>query len=378
MTDGWKTGKFLQSQDVFWLFFVIVLVSTIPETNNDVVILLVLIGGFQILEPRLSFFSSRRGQVASMILELVFSYLLVGYSHTINSPYYPMFLIPVISAATTYELPAIAAITALASLSYLSFLLPVFFDWEHYTLPPEFLSTLWVRNSFFAIVAFVVYQQASAKRNEIKRTEEAARMLAESNKHLREAQASLRRSERLAALGQLTAGLAHELRNPLGTIKASAQMLTKPATQNRPAIMAEMAGYIESEVDRVNGLISNFLDFARPLQIHPRMADLPPVFDAIVRGQTALAESRQVTLSVEITGELPSFSFDPDVLKLALDNLVQNAIQASSAGGTVVVRAIDRGDSTIISVIDRGEGIPPNRPALWIVNVPVLPGIRAL
>ncbi len=96
------------------------------------------------------------------------------------------------------------------------------------------------------------------------------RDLAESNKNLRLAEASLRRSERLAALGQLTAGLAHELRNPLGTIKASAEMLTKHTMQNRPEVMSEMATYIGSEVDRMNGLIGSFLDFARPLQIRPR------------------------------------------------------------------------------------------------------------
>ncbi len=145
-------------------------------------------------------------------------------------------------------------------------------------LPPGQISLMCLRVSFYAIVAFVVYEQAKAKRDEMARTQEAAERLAESNRNLRLAEASLRRSERLAALGQLTAGLAHELRNPLGTIKASAEMLTKESTRSRPEVMSEMAGYIGSEVDRMNGLVSSFLDFARPLQIRPVKADLRTVY----------------------------------------------------------------------------------------------------
>ena len=84
---------------------------------------------------------------------------------------------------------------------------------------------------------------------------------------------------------QLAAGVAHELRNPLGTIKASAEMLTKESTKRRPEVMSEMAGYIGSEGDRMNGLISSFLDFARPLQIRPAKASLRSVIDDVIRPQ---------------------------------------------------------------------------------------------
>ncbi len=161
---------------------------------------------------------------------------------------------------------------------------------------PDILRLIGLRVSFYLIVAFLVFQQAKAKREEMKRTQEAADRLAESNRNLRAAEASLRRSERLAALGQLTAGLAHELRNPLGTIKASAEMLMKQTAQNRPEVMAEMAGYISTEIDRVNGLISRFLDFARPLQFHPTQGNLRDLADAVARQQGELARQRNVTL----------------------------------------------------------------------------------
>ncbi len=285
-----KRPGHLQPQDFAWLLFVAALILTAPEPNYNAFILVPLIGIYQIVEPRLKLFSSRRGQIASVVFKLVFSYLLIGYTDAVFSYYYAIFLIPVVSAATIFELPGVVLVTAIAGAAYFSFLLPVFFDYSRFRLPAGYIGVMSLRVSFFAIVAFLVHQQAKAKRDEMARTQEAADRLAESNRNLRLAQASLRRSERLAALGQLTAGLAHELRNPLGTIKASAEMLTKQIAQSRPEVMTEMAGYVVAEVDRMNGLISNFLDFARPLQIHAAQSELRPVLEEVVRQLSGLAD----------------------------------------------------------------------------------------
>jgi len=354
--------RFFQAQDFAWSLFIIALIASNPEPNYDQPILVALIGAFQIVEPRLRPFSTRRGQIVSITLKLVFSYLLVGFTHPIfGGAYYPIFLIPVVSAATSFELRGVILVTAIACGAYFSFLLPIFFPWNRYELPPGQLSLMFLRTSFFAIVAFLVYQQAKAKRDEMARTEEAAARLAESNRNLRLAEASLRRSERLAALGQLTAGLAHELRNPLGTIKASAEMLTKSSTQQRPEVMSEMAGYIISESDRVNALIASFLDFARPLRIRPVTADLRSVIDDVIRQQTPIASARGITVQNSIAQEPLSFEFDPDLLRLALSNLVQNAIEASEDGQTVEIRARRAKASVMIFVTDHGEGIKPEQ-----------------
>jgi len=343
--------NYFRAQDFAWLLFIGALLAATPETNYDATILLILIGAFQIIEPRLSVFASPRGRLFSLVLRLLFSYLLVGYTHTIDSPYYTIFLIPVVSAATTYGFAAVLVVTLIASLAYLSFLLPIFIDWNTYPPRDELLSTLCLRVSFFAIIAFVVFEQARARRQEMARTKEAADRLTESNKSLLLAQASLRRSERLAALGQLTAGLAHELRNPLGIIKASAEML------NQPQVMAEMAAYIETEVDRMNGLITSFLNFARPLEIHPQMSDLNAVVTDLIRSQAPLAASKNVTLQTAIAPAAANFFFDPAVLSIALANLVQNAIQASPAGATVTIGANAVDDRIEITIEDHGGGI---------------------
>ncbi len=355
--QGWRIAARFQPQDFAWLLFVATLIFTAPETNYNQRILLVLIGAFQIFEPRWKLFASRRGQIASVALKLILSYLLVGWTHGIESNYYAIFLIPVVSAATLFELPGVMFVTGIAIAAYFAFLLPIFVDYSTWEPPPDYVQIMGLHVCFWAIVAFLVYQQAKAKREEIERTEEAAARLAATNRELREAQASLRRSERLAALGQLTAGLAHELRNPLGTIKASAEMLMKPAAKRRPELQDEMAGYIGTEVERMNGLISSFLDFARPLQIHPVEADLGLLLKDIERQEGALARERGVALTMR--EEEVVFAFDRDLLRVAISNLVQNAIQASAAGQEVELLAEADERSVKIFVSDQGEGIAP-------------------
>jgi len=168
-----KPANLFQAQDFAWLLFVIVLIATAPETNPpnyDALILVPLIGAFQIAEPRLNLFSSRPGQITSIVLKLLLSYLLIGFTHGIDSYYYAIFLIPVVSAATILELSGVILVTAIACLAYFSFLLPIFFDYNRFSLPPDQISMMSLRASFYAIVAFLVYQQAHAKRQEKERT----------------------------------------------------------------------------------------------------------------------------------------------------------------------------------------------------------------
>jgi signal transduction histidine kinase len=351
-----RSTHLFRASDFAWLLFGAALIAFDPETNYNATIVLILLTALQIAEPRLRMFASPRGQIVSIILKMLMSYLLVGWSHTLFSHYYLIFLIPIISAETMFGVAGVALTVAVATAAYFSFLLPVW-NVNYAALSPEDISLMCLRGSFFAIIAYVVYEQAKAKREEMKRTQEAAERLAETNRSLRRAEASLRRSERLAALGQLTAGLAHELRNPMGTIKASAEMLTKSSTQKRPEVMSEMAGYIGSEVDRMNSLISSFLDFARPLQIHRIQADLRAVAEDVLRQQGDQAAKCGVTLSLRMPDGPLLFDFDPDLLNVALSNLVQNAVQASKAGQEVELRVAPTEDDVNIFVSDHGSGI---------------------
>src|SRR5581483_192791 len=123
---GVRPKQVFQSRDVAWLLFAAALIASDTETNYNATIVLIFIGVFQTVEPRLRWFSSRRGQIVSVALKLVLSYLLVGWSHSFDSVYYLMFLIPIISAATTFNFQGVIAVTAIASGAYFSFFLPVF------------------------------------------------------------------------------------------------------------------------------------------------------------------------------------------------------------------------------------------------------------
>jgi two-component system sensor histidine kinase HydH len=348
-------ASFLRAEDIAWLLLFTGLAVFGPDLNYDAYIILLLFAAFLVAEPKIKAFSTRRGQIVALLVKVLLSYLLIGFSHGIDSNYYLILLLPVISAATSLDLAGTTVFILLCATAYLSFL--GFINWETHYIPPDQQRLLCLHVAFIAVAGYLVYLQARAKRDEMLRTQEAIDRLTEANRNLRRAEASLRRSERLAALGQLTAGLAHELRNPLGTIKASAELLEKPVTQSNPAVMQELTGYITSEVDRTNSLISRFLDFARPLRLHAKAADLCETVSQTIAQMRPRAEARDIRLETAIPEYPVEFSFDSDLLAIALTNLIHNAIEASSPGSVVLVAVEPRGGGIHLSVSDQGTGI---------------------
>ena len=219
--------------------------------------------------------------LVAVLLKLVLSYLLIGWTGGISSSYYAVLLLPVMSAATGLEALPSVCVMLLACLSYLSFLLPVYVDYSRYQLTVEGVSELALRVVFLPVVGLLTYQNAKENRESVRRYHEASGELDTANRNLQIAEAAVRRSERLAALGQLTAGLAHELRNPLGTIRASAEMLSRRISAD-DSVAQELAGFIASEVDRTNSLITRFLEFARPVHLLLEQTDITRVIDAAI------------------------------------------------------------------------------------------------
>ncbi len=173
---------------------------------------------------------------------------------------------------------------------------------------------------------------------------------------LRRKNVQLRRRDRLAALGEMAAGLAHEVRNPLGGIALYASMLERELPEASSARGA--ASKISLGVRTLERLVSDILDFAqeRPLQRHAcRLANLLPALDASVE---PWARQYQSDVVIEPkAGECPVYC-DPERLGQALLNLVMNAVQAAGPQGKAWLAARPKSDGAEIEVSDTGPGIP--------------------
>jgi signal transduction histidine kinase len=213
----------------------------------------------------------------------------------------------------------------------------------------------------------VVNRFVVENRRQTKLYQELAETLAETNRKLEQAQEEARRSERLAALGQMSAGLAHEIRNPLGVIKGSAEMLHQKLGETNP-LASELAGYISSETNRLSALVTRFLDFARPLHAELAPHEITTVLDRALQDVSLSAtRNNEVGLvSVERRYEpnLPTVPLDEGLCEQAFVNLIQNAYDAmGSSGGTLRVTAAAKADAgnrdgVEVRIEDTGPGIP--------------------
>jgi signal transduction histidine kinase len=175
--------------------------------------------------------------------------------------------------------------------------------------------------------------------------------------------------DRLAALGQMAAGLAHEVKNPLGAIKGAAQLLSDPRDR-AGAIEQEFVGIILEEVERLDRVVGSVLDYARPSKGELGAVDLNAV---VRRTVTVLASDRAEDCEIvtELSDDLPPVRADAEQLRQVLINLVRNAIQAMGGRGTVRVRTATHaeapaaigsppvGEWVEVSVRDAGPGIAP-------------------
>ena len=189
----------------------------------------------------------------------------------------------------------------------------------------------------------------------------SSRTVDNTNRDLERAEAEARRSERLAALGHLSAGLAHEIRNPLGVIKGSAEMLHQKLEGSDP-LASELAGYISSEVNRASALVSRFLDFARPLRTETRLVQVTALLDQAINFVDAQWQGPKISVKRQYGNDLPLLALDEKLSEQAFLNLVQNAYEAMDAtGGSLTVQvstARSNGCNGVeIRLLDTGPGV---------------------
>jgi two-component system, NtrC family, sensor kinase len=182
--------------------------------------------------------------------------------------------------------------------------------------------------------------------------------------NLKQSQDTLRRADRLSSLGLLTAGLAHEIRNPLVAIRTFTQLL--PERYNDAEFREGFQGLALKEVDRICGLINDLLSFARPSRPNVAEENMNDVVDGIARILETEAKEKGVEITRDFGLNLPKVWIDREQMKQVFMNLILNAIQAMREGGSIFIstRLISRdeaghsGQFVQVEVRDTGMGIP--------------------
>lgn len=220
---------------------------------------------------------------------------------------------------------------------------------------PEYHSTQYVEVVMFFVIAALIGFLADVERSQRHQIEETARKLSETYEELQSSAKQLRRADRLSALGQLSAGLAHEIRNPLGSLKGSVQILERaelPAETRR-----EFAQMANSEVARLEKLLTNFLDFARPHLPQRTLIEPALLLESVAR--LAAETAKMANVSIELAPEpTNSIAVDAEQIRQVLLNLVLNAVQAMPNGGHITLICRQTDGSLLLMVSDEGCGIP--------------------
>jgi signal transduction histidine kinase len=174
----------------------------------------------------------------------------------------------------------------------------------------------------------------------------------------------LLRSERLAAVGTMAAGLAHEVRNPLNSASLQLTVLERRLARGESAAQVlPIAEIIKSEIERLDRLVRDFLAFSQPRPLDVKSVDVEPLVSSLVGLISPVAEAAGVTLSSEVAPGLPPLAGDAERLRQVLLNLTRNSLEAlQGSGGALTLRARADDDSIEIDVEDDGPGFSEELP----------------
>ena len=349
--------------DILWLLLLAILAALPPVAEIHKQLTLLAIGIVQFGEGWFLARVPRRGAAYVVLLKIALATLLIDHTGEvgINSSYYPIFYVPIVTAAEYFGPRLTLAWTALASAAYCSYLYPAL---QEYEITVEGYGQLAIRILFFFLAAMVVNRFVVENRHQIKRYQELAETLAETNRRLEQAQEEARRSERLVALGQMSAGLAHEIRNPLGVIKGSAEMLHQKLGDS-DTLGTELAGYISTETNRLSALVTRFLDFARPLHAELAPQEITPVLERALHSVLLARKAEDGLVQVErhYQPNLLPLLLDESLCEQAFTNLIQNAYDAMGNAGGKLRLTVARANSgnrkgVEVRIEDSGPGIP--------------------
>ncbi len=177
----------------------------------------------------------------------------------------------------------------------------------------------------------------------------------------RQEEARLRRAESLASMTTMAASVAHEIKNPLGSIGIHLQLMQKILAlgkENCRSELEEYIGIISEEVDRLNSIVVDYLFAVRPMDTSPLLLSLGPIIDELLSLVGPEVENEGIVLDVSIDQNLPPLLLDEKLIKQALLNIIKNAMAAMPDGGTLSIQTSLDDGGVKIQIKDTGTGIP--------------------
>jgi PAS domain S-box-containing protein len=165
-------------------------------------------------------------------------------------------------------------------------------------------------------------------------------------------------SERLAAVGRITAGVAHEVKNPLNSMRLWLENLKETLPSDSDSGSRQAVQVLDKEIDRLDAVVKRFLDFSRPMEIRLEATNLATLLREVLAIALPQLQRANVEVSQNLLADVPEVFADRDLLKQAVLNLVLNAVDAMPNGGQLRLSLNRRGDAAEIAVADTGIGIP--------------------
>jgi two-component system sensor histidine kinase HydH len=183
----------------------------------------------------------------------------------------------------------------------------------------------------------------------------AEEIIEERAKEQRELEAQLNHAERLAALGQMVAGVSHEIRNPLGIIRSTAELLGKMSDCTE--VQERLSAVIIEESNRLDNIVTEFLDFARPQEPNFQECYLEEIINKNLQFLGPELDKENISVHDHLDGRSFKLRADPQLLYRAFLNIFMNSIQAMKNGGTMTVDVTEKKGHYVVSIMDTGCGI---------------------
>ena len=289
------------------------------------------------------------GVLAGVIIISLLHYLTHASHMHWHVVYQRLYYIPILVSAVLYGIRGGLAVATLTAVTYLPHIL---LQWQH--------DPLYRSSQLAEIVLFLIFGAVSGflidrLNRERERTRKSAEQLAKANEELRSTFQRLRLLDRLSALGTLSAGIAHEIRNPLGGISGAVEILDSMTGSDDER--HEFVGIVKKEISRISTIVSRQLDMVRTNPPEPVPCNIAKVVDSVADLVRKQAEEQNVVVELQLDDAIPIIQTDEQGLRQAILNLLINGVQAMSDGGTVrVLVRVNTGRVSII-VEDQGPGL---------------------